>query len=183
MVVTNFSDKLDVGVAFQLAVRDIPVRRGIVVVMVPAMMVWFENKSAKRAPGESQDLYALHQDLPVADIAFVKLGPVPGIFDTWLKRVPSPIRIMCGNPRARPGPRKVVPATNPEGFIHPDLMIQDAPPADDDSPGCTPPCSNERSIPITAQLAQIRVAIDMLDEKMSHVLRVLKRLRRESENE
>ena len=94
MVVTNYSDKLDVGVAFQLAVRDIPVRRGIVVVMVPAMLVWFEHKSAKRAPGESQDLYALYQDLPVADIPFVKLGPVLGIFDTWLKRVPSPIRLM-----------------------------------------------------------------------------------------
>jgi len=181
MVVSNFSDKLDVGVAFELTVRDIPVRRGIVVIMAPAMLVWFQNKSAKRASGESQDLYSLHQDLPVGDIPFVKLGPVPG-YDTWLKRVPSPIRIMCGNVRARPGPKVVVVAPNAEGYFHPDLMMQDAPPADDDSPGCTPPCDNVRANPVTSQLAQIRAAIDMLDEKMTQVLRVVKRLRRDSEN-
>ncbi len=182
MVVSNFTDKLDVGVAFELTVRDIPVRRGIVVVMAPAMMVWFEHKSVKRAAGESQDLYALYQDLPVGDIPFVKLGPVTVVFDTWLKRVPSPIRMLCGNLRVRPGRKVVVAATNAEGFFHPDIMMQDAPPADDDSPGCTPPCDNVRPIPITAQLTQIRVAIDMLDEKMTQVLRVVKRLRRDSEN-
>ena len=174
MVVTNYHGTLDVGVAFQLLLRDLPVRRGIVVSVDPttkALGVWYQSKSVKRGPGESQDLFGMYDGFFKDDIPTLTISPIPGVFDSWLSRVPAQVRIACGHVRAsgraRPEPKVGARAAS-NNLIHPDLVS---------SPGCSPPRSlspsedvksnvkKNRVPPITSQLAQVCVALDMMDIK------------------
>ena len=184
MVVSNYDGKLEVGVAFQLLLRDIPVRRGIVMSIDPTTKephVWYQDKSVKRGPGESQDLFGMYHGFFEDDIPKLVITPVPGVFNSWLSRVPAQVRIACGHVRARPGP-KVGARAVANNLIHPDLVS---------SPGCSPPRSlspsedvktdvkKTRVPPMTSQLAQIHVALDIMDSKLDVILHKLKKLKKE----
>ena len=96
-------------------------------------------------------------------------------------RVPAQVRIACGNVRVRRGPQMGARAES-NNLIHPDLV---------NSPGCSPPRSltpsegvkpivkKDRVPPMTSQLAQVLVALDMLDNKLDVVLHKLKKLKKE----
>ena len=186
MVVSNYNGTLDVGVAYQLLLRDLPVRRGIIVSVDPTTKtphVWYQNKSVKRGPGESQDLFSMYHGFFEDDIPKLVITPIPGVFDTWLSRVPAQVRIACGNVRARPGPRVGARATsyNLIHLLQPDLAV---------SPGCSPPRSlspsedvkNLKKIRVptmTSQFAQVHVALDMMDNKLDVILNKLKKLKKE----
>ena len=186
MVVSNYDGSLDVGVAFQLLLRDLPVRRGIIMSVDPmtkALGVWYQSKSVKRGPGESQDLFSMYHGFFEDDIPKLVITPIPGVFDTWLSRVPAQVRIACGNVRARPGPRVDARANNlihliqrtSYNLIHPDLAV---------SPGCSPPRSlspsedvkHNRVLPMISQLAQVRVVLDKMNNKLEVILRELEDL-------
>ena len=185
MVVSNYDGKLEAGVAFQLLLRDVPVRRGIIVFVDPTTkepQVWYQNKSVKRGPVESQDLFSMYHGFFENDIPKLMITPIPGVFNSWLSRVPAQVRIACGHVRARPGPKMGARAES-NNLIHPDLVS---------SPGFSPPRSlspsedvkpnvkkDRRVPPITSQLAQVVVALDMLDNKLDVVLHKLKKLKKE----
>ena len=122
LVVSNYDGKLEAGVAFQLLLRDVPVRRGIIVFVDPTTKephVWYQNKSVKRGPGESQDLFGMYHGFFEDDIPKLVITPVPGVFNSWLSRVPAQVRIACGSIRDRPRPKVGVPAaSNICGWMH-----------------------------------------------------------------
>ena len=172
MVVSNYDGSLDVGVAFQLLLQNIPVRRGIVMSVEPttkAPHVWFQNNN-KRGHGEAQVLIGIYHGFSNDEIPHLTITPVPGIFDSWLRRVPAQVRIACGTVRARPGPKAGARATS--NNIHLDLVT---------SPGCSPPRSlspiedvkNNRVPPMMSQLAQLRVVLDTVDKKLDMILHEL----------
>ena len=176
LVVSNYDGKLEVGVAFQLLLRDLPVRRGIVMSIDPTTKephVWYQDKSVKRGPGESQDLFGMYHGFFEDDIPKLVITPVPGVFNSWLSRVPAQVRIACGSLSVRPGRKVGVPAVS--NMIHPDLAS---------SPGCSPPRSlspseevkNSRVSPMTSQLAQLRVVLDKRDNKLDEILNELEKL-------
>ena len=188
LVVSNYHGTLDVGVAFQLLLRDLPVRRGIIMSVDPmtkALGVWYQSKSVKRGPGESQDLFGMYDGFLKDDIPTLTISPIPGVFDSWLSRVPAQVRIACGHVRAsgraRPEPKVGARAAS-NNLIHPDLVS---------SPGCSPPRSlspsedvksnvkKNRVPPITSQLAQVCVALDMMDNKLDVILHKLKKMKKE----
>ena len=135
--------------------------------------VWYQSKSVKRGPGESQDLFSMYHGFWEGDIPKLKITSIPGIFDSWVCRVPAQVRIACGHVRARPGPK--VGARAASKMIHPDLAS---------SPGCSPPRSlspnkdvkNNRVPPMTSQLAQLRVVLDKRDNKLDEILSELEKL-------
>ena len=137
MVVTNFDGTLDVGVAFQLLIHNLPVRRGIVVSVDSTTKephVWYENKSVKRERGHSHVFISIFEGFSNDDISRLTITAVPCCFDSWLSRVPAQVRIACGSIRARP---------------------------------------------VTSQLAQVRVAIDMMNNKLDVILHKLEKLEKE----
>ena len=137
MVVTNFDGTLDVGVAFQLLIHNLPVRRGIVVSVDSTTKephVWYENKSVKRERGDSHVFIGIFEGFSNEDIPKLTITPVPCRFDSWLSRVPAQVRIACGSIRARP---------------------------------------------MTSQLAQVRVALDMMNNKLDVILHKLEKLEKE----
>ena len=183
MVVTNFDGTLEVGVAFQLILRNLPVRRGIVVSVNPTTKephVWYENKSVKRERGDSHIFIGIFEGFSNEDIPKLTITHVPCRFDSWLSRVPAQVRIACGSIRARPGPKVGVPSAS--NIIHPDFVK---------SPGCSPPRSlspsedvksnvkKNRIPPMISQLAQVRVALNMMDNKLDLILQKFEKLEKE----
>ena len=175
MVVSNFNGTLDVGVAFQLLLRNLPVRRGIIVSVDPttkAPQVCYQNNN-KRGRGESQVIIGILHGFSNDEIPNLMITSVPGVFYTWLKRVPAQVRIACGSLSVRPGRKVGVPSAS--NMIHPDLAS---------SPGCSPPRSlspseeakNIRVSPMTSQLAQLRVVLDKRDNKLDEILNELEKL-------
>ena len=123
-----------------------------------------------------QHLFGMYHGFCEDDIPKLKMTPIPGIFDSWLSRIPTQVRIACGHVRARPGPK--VGARAASKMIHPDLAS---------SPGCSPPRSlspseevkNSRVPPMTSQLAQLRVVLDEQNNKLDVILQKLKKLKKE----
>ena len=168
MVVSNFKGTLDVGVAFQLLLHDLPVRRGIIMSVDPttkAPHVWYQNNN-KRGHGETQVLIGIFHGFANEEIPNLTITPVPGVFDSWLMRVPAQVRIACGSIRGRPGP-KVGARAMSKINIHPDS-----------SPGCSPPQPlSPQPVPsMMSHLAQVRVVLDKMDYKLEVILRDLEKL-------
>ena len=173
MVVSNYDGSLDVGVAFQLLLQNIPVRRGIITSVDPTTKVphvWCQNIN-KRGHGEAQVVIDIYHGFSNDEIPLLTITPIPGVFDSWLKRVPAQVRIACGCIRVRPGPKLRARGTS-NNNTPPDLV---------DSPGFSPPrslspkkdVSNNRVPPMISQLAQLRVVINTLDNKLDMILHEL----------
>ena len=168
LVVSNYKGTLDVGVAFQLLLHVLPVRRGIIMSVDPttkAPLVWYQNNN-KRGHGEAQVLIGIYHGFANDEIPNLTITPVPGVFESWLRRIPAQVRIACGSIRGRPGP-KVGARAMSNINIHPDS-----------SPGCSPPQPlPPQPVPsMMWHLAQVRFVLDKMDKKLDVILHELEKL-------
>ena len=192
MVVTNFDGTLEVGVAFQLLIRNLPVRRGIVMSVDPttkAPHIWCENKTVKRVRGDSHVFIGIYEGFSNDNIPELTITPIPGVFDSWLSRVPAQVRIACGSIRVRPGPKVRVPAAS-SNLTHSDLVADFV-----NSPGFSLPRSlsptedmktnvpKNNRVQMTSKLEKVCVTLDILDNKLEAIMHELKQLKKELTND
>jgi len=181
MPVTNFKGLLDPGVAFEIHLDGVPVRRGIVVCLEQDKpMVWFQHISVYRAPGESQDLKPLNFNFDTNTFERVTFAPVPEPFISWLKKVPAPVRLSCGENRKRTSTRNLRNNSDQESLIHPQAVLH---PKSSAHPGCSPPDSpiqsrKGNSAPMAHQLAALRGALDDMGEKLDTITRITKKIKK-----
>lgn len=187
MPVTNYKDTLVPGVAFEIHLDGVPVRRGIIVCFEEGKpMAWFQHISVYRAPGESQDLKPLNFNLEGGTFQRATISPVPEPFTSWLKKVPAQVRLACGEARGRPGPKRKVQPSDAGDMIHPQRADKEPLAPDvkrEDHPGCSPPDSpiqsrKGNSAPMAHQLAALRGALDDMGEKLDTITRITKKIKK-----
>jgi len=185
MPVTNYKDTLVPGVAFEIHLDGVPVRRGIIVCFEEGKpMAWFQHISVYRAPGESQDLKPLNFNLEGGTFQRATISPVPEPFTSWLKKVPAQVRLACGEARGRPGPKRKVQPSDAGDMIHPQRADKEPLAPDDkreDHPGCSPPATprhSTRTAPMASQLLELRSAIDHMNDKLETVIRLAKKIKK-----
>jgi len=171
---------LSLGVAFELHLDGVPIRRGIILANGPPLMAWLQSISARHAAGETPDLKPLNYDIDCASFSRVIITPVPEPFQAWLKSVPFPVRAACGETRKRPGPKPRFGSVDPlqKSSIAGELT------SDFDElewAGCDPPISPARSpknrpVPILSLIAGIRRTVLAVDAKVENLGEVIKKL-------